>query len=290
MLNSKPLIYFATVAETGSFTLAAKKLGIAQPAMSMAIKKLEQHIGVALIHRYDKSIALTGEGEVLLVHARQIAQQLRDAELAMEELKGLEKGEVRFGVPSMLGSFYFPPLMMGFKARYPNLKLTIIEGGGHTIREMLLRGELDLGVIPTQDAPSSLVTEPLLTPKMVCVCAADSDLAQQQSIDYETFFDHELVMYKSGYFHREIIDKISRQYNLTPNIAFETNLLPMIVSLVKRGFGISALIQLVVDEVDGLVGIPFKDDINFSLSIAWRRSGYLSLADRAFLAFIRQHR
>lgn len=108
-MNLKALRYFLTVAEQGSFTAAAKRLNIAQPAVSMAIRKLEDELELTLFHRTERQITLTDEGRVLLPHARQILQGVADARLAMQELHGLQQGEVRIGISNMLGSYYFPP-------------------------------------------------------------------------------------------------------------------------------------------------------------------------------------
>lgn len=117
-MDVRQLKYFVTLAEIGNFTAAAKVLNIAQPALSIAIKKLETSLGLDLFHRNERKITLTHEGEVLMPHARLVIQQLKDAEVAMAELRGLEKGEVRLGVPSMLGSYFFPEILMGFKSQY----------------------------------------------------------------------------------------------------------------------------------------------------------------------------
>ena len=106
-MNTRLLRYFVKLVETENFTHAAKQLHIAQPALSVAIKKLEQHLDVPLFHRNERKVTLTDEGKVLLEHARLILQQIDDATIAMAELKGLEKGEVKLGVPSMLGSYLF---------------------------------------------------------------------------------------------------------------------------------------------------------------------------------------
>jgi len=107
-MDTRLLTYFAAVAKYQNITHAAKALHIAQPALSVAIKKLESQLELELFRRNERKIALTHEGEVLLTHAKQILQQLDDATLAMKELRGLEKGEVRLGVPSIMGSYYFP--------------------------------------------------------------------------------------------------------------------------------------------------------------------------------------
>ncbi|EAS43657.1 LysR family transcriptional regulator [Photobacterium profundum] len=287
-MNTRLLTYFVTLAETENFTRAAKRLHIAQPALSVAIKKLEQQLEFPLFHRNERKISLSHEGEVLLKHARLILQQIDDANIAMAELKGLEKGEVKLGVPSMLGSYFFPEILMGFKSQYPNLKLTIIEAGTQSIRQMLLDGELDLGVIHNEDVPERLETEHLITSQMVAVVSEDHHLASRQYIDFEDFFKEELVMFKPGYFHREFIDEVCHNYHFTPKISFETNLLPMILNIVRHNFSISALLELVTEHEKGVIPIPFKKPVYLNIAMAWRKNGYLSLADRAFIDFVKK--
>lgn len=288
-MNTRLLTYFVKLVETENFTRAAKQLHIAQPALSVAIKKLEQQLDLPLFHRNERKVTLTHEGEVLLGHARLILQQINDATIAMAELKGLEKGEVKLGVPSMLGSYFFPEILMAFKSKYPNLKLTIIEAGTQSIRQMLLEGELDLGVIHNQDVPERLETEHLITSQIVAVVSEAHHLATQPFIKFSDFFKEELVMFKTGYFHREFIDEVCLKYNFTPKISFETNLLPMMLNIVRHNFSISALLELVTEHEKGVIPIPFEEPVYLNIAMAWRKSGYLSLADRAFLEFVKEY-
>jgi len=285
-MNTRLLTYFVKLVETENFTRAAEQLHIAQPALSVAIKKLEQQLDLPLFHRNERKVTLTHEGEVLLEHARLILQQINDANIAMAELKGFEKGEVKLGVPSMLGSYFFPEILMAFKRKYPNLKLTIIEAGTQSIRQMLLDGELDLGVIHNENVPERLETEHLVTSQMVAVVSEQHPLASQPSIMFEDFFKEDLVMFKAGYFHREFIDEICEKYHFEPKISFETNLLPMMLNIVRHDFSISALLELVTEHEKGVVAIPFQEPVHLNIAMAWRKNGYLSLADRAFLEFV----
>lgn len=288
-MDIRQLTYFVTLAETGNFTRAAEQLHIAQPALSVAIKKLESQLELPLFHRNDRKIVLTHEGHILLGHARLILQQMKDANMAMAELRGLEKGEVRLGLPSMLGSYFFPEILMAFKSQYPNLKLTIVEAGTQSIRKMLLNGELDLGIIQNDDVPDSLITEHLLTSQMVAVVSEGHPLVEQDTVSFDDFFHQELVMFKHGYFHREFIDRVCHQHQLTPQIAFETNLLPMILKIVRNDFAVTALLEMVTEHEKGLVPIPFSQPVFLDIAIAWRKNGYLSVADRAFMEFVKKH-
>lgn len=288
-MDKRQLKHFVMVAEHGHFTMAAKALHIAQPALSISIKKFEAQLGVDLFRREDRGIELTYEGKVLYEHAKRILQQFDDAQLAMDELIGLEKGEVRLGAPSMVGSYFFPEIVMAFKSHYPNMKLTLIDAGTQSIRQMLLDGELDIGVINNANVPDDLATDPLLTSEMVAVVGQHHPLAGRESIGFDEFFEHELVMFKAGYFHRDFIDSVCEQNGLTMKFSFETNLLPMILSIVKQEFAITALLKLVTEHEKEVTGVSFQPPVMLDLALAWRKNGYLSKADRTFIEFIKRY-
>ena len=288
-MDIKPLRYFQAIAEANSFTKAAEQLHVAQPAISMAIKKLEAELDLTLFHRHERQISLTDEGKKLLQHSRRILQAIDDARLEMEELKGLTKGEVRVGIPSMLGSYYFPPILMAFRHRYPELDLSVIEGGTWQLQQMLERGELDLAIIVADVLPQELQARTFLREQMLVTVAKDHPLAQQTVVSYDDFFREELVMFKEGYFHRKVVDRLAARTECTPNISFETNLIPLIKAIVNQGFGISTLLGMVIEEDPDLIGLPFEEPVWLDLSIAWRRDGYLSRANQAFVDFLLEH-
>ena len=156
-MDIRSLRYFLMVADQGGFTAAAEQLHIAQPAVSMAIRKLEQTLDLPLFNRHERRVTLTDEGEVLARHARLILQAVADAEREVRELHALERGEVRIGIPSMLGSYYFPPILMAFRHRYPGVRLEVIEAGTRKIQTMIHRGDIDMGVIVTDTIASATI-------------------------------------------------------------------------------------------------------------------------------------
>ncbi|MDP5253466.1 MULTISPECIES: LysR family transcriptional regulator [unclassified Vibrio] len=287
-MESKALRHFVQVVEQGSVTQAAKVLHIAQPALSISIQKLEKSLGVNLFRRHDKTLSLTQEGQVLLPHAKRVCQQLQDAKWAIDEMKGLKKGEVRLGAPSMMGSYFLPPLIMAFKQRYPDLKISLLDAGTQSIRQMLLDGELDLGVIIDEEVSDKLVTDRLFSSPMVAVTSSNHPLAKQKSVSFDDFFSYPHVMFKPGYFHRDYLDRIAKRYQYHAHLEFETNLLAVILTLVKAEQAITALLKLVTDNEPDLAAIPFEHAVPVDLALAWRTDGYLSLADRAFIDFVKE--
>jgi len=288
-VDIKPLRYFVEVARHASFTRAAEVLHVAQPAVSMAIRKLEAELELTLFHRHDRKVALTDDGKRLLVHATRILQTLDDAQLEMQELRGLTRGQVRVGIPGMLGSYYFPPILMAFRHRHPQLNLSVVEAGTGRLQQMLQQGLLDLAIIVADEVPDELEVQLFLREQMMVTLPREHPLARQPRIRYDAFFSQELVMFQPGYFHRKAVDNIARQSQCTPNIGFETNLLPLIKSIVKQGFGISTLLAMVLRDDPELVAVPFEPPVWLDLCIAWRRQGYLSRANRAFADFVLEY-
>ncbi|MFP8967603.1 LysR family transcriptional regulator [Pokkaliibacter sp. CJK22405] len=285
-MEIKPLRYFYEVARLGSFTRAAEQLKLAQPAVSMAIRKLEAELELTLFHRHERTIALTDEGKRLFEQAGRILQVVQDAQLEMQELKGLTQGTVRVGIPSMLGSFHFPPILMAFKHRYPNLTFSVQEGGTWQLQQMLEKGELDLAVIESELVPPELEARTILREEMLVTVSRDHRFADTSSVTLQEFFQEELVMFRQGYFHRKVLDRLAGEVGCTPNISFETNLVPLIRSIVKHGFGISTLLKMAIEDDPELITLSFNPPIILDLCLAWRREGYLSRANQAFVDFV----
>ena len=285
-MDLRQLRYFHEIVRLGSFTRAAEVLQIAQPAVSVAIRKLEAELELQLFQRHDRKVSLTAEGERLWVHAQRILQAADDARLEMQELKGLSKGAVRVGITGMMGSYYFPPILMAFRHRYPHLSLQVIEGGTWQLQQMLEQAELDLAVIVREFLPTELEARVILREEMRVVVACEHPLAQQTTVSIKDFFKEELVLFRNGYFHRKLVDRLAAEAGVQPVIGFETNLIPLIKSIIKQGFGISTLLAMAVADDPDLVDLPFTEPVYLDLCIAWRRNGYLSKANQAFVDFL----
>jgi len=285
-MDLKPLKFFVAVAEQGSFTRAAEQLRLAQPAISIAIRKLEEEVGLQLLNRKDRSITLTAAGAVFLQHAKTILGQVKTAQRAMDEMKELVRGEVSIGLPTMLGSYYFPRVISEFIRQHPTLNFSVKEHGTRTLQRMIADGELDLGVVVTENVPENLEVRPFLQQEMVVCVPPGHPFASRASVGFADFAAEPLVLFKEGYFQRDVIARVSRQADLPPHIIFETNLLPLIKQMVRRGVGISTLLEMVIADDPDLVAVKFEPSIRFELGIAWKRNCCLSQANQAFVDFL----
>ena len=287
-MDLRQLRYFLEVAKTGSFTRAAEALHIAQPAISMAVKKLESELDLVLFNRQDKKVSLTAEGEVFLPHAQRIVDDLKAAEMEMSELKGLTKGEVRLGIPPMISAYFFPDIIRDFKRNYPKLHLSVFGEGAWRIQKMIGQGELDMGVVAGGSFPDTLEVRRFLREEIVICVPPDHPFAARQSVPLEQFIKEPLVFYKEGYYIREYFLETLRESGETPNIVFETNLFSLVKSLVRNGTGISIFLRMVVTSDPDVVAVSFDPPLYLDLLIAWKKHTYLSRANRAFVEFLLQ--
>lgn len=285
-MEFRQLEYFIEVAKQLNFTKAAEQLCIAQSAISKSIKKLEKDLGVLLFNRVDKKVMLTAEGEVLLRHARRILEQVRHAQEEIEEMRGLEKGEVRIGLPSMVGSYYFPGIILDFKKQYPHLQFTLYEQGTMKVQRMISNGDIDMGVIVQDTIADDLEAVPFLEEEM-CVCVPKGHpFAERESVTYEEVAREPLVLFQEGYFQRELIAEAGRRMGVPLTVRFETNQISLLKSLVARGSGITLFLHMVVANDPDLVAVSLQPPVYLKLAIAWKKHAYLSLANQEFLSFL----
>ncbi len=294
-MDIRQLKHLDSLVIEGSFTKAAKSLNMAQPALSQSIKRLEESLGVTLVNRASanhrgKQITLTAEGKALHQHAILIIKQLKQAEAQIKSMANLTQGEVRIGVPGMLGSFYLPSRLMAFRHQYPDLKLSLFEGGTRDSLKMLAREEVDIAIITASDLSPEFESHLLLNEQMVVAMSHDHPLSNNTHIELDEFFEHELVMFKPGYFHREWMLSQAKALSLKANIAFETNLINLIKQIVSQGFAITSVLEMVISERDEILAKPFEPPVYLDLHIAWKKQRPISQADRAFVDFLMNNR
>ncbi len=296
-MDIKQLKHFDALATKGSFTLAAQKLNIAQPALSQSIKRLETHLGVTLINRnrhhrgQDGSrLTLTAEGLALHQHAKLIIKQLKQAEAHIKSMANLTKGEVKIAVPGMLGSYYLPSRLMAFRHLYPNLKLSLFEGGTRDTMRMLQNEEVDIAIITSQELKPNFDSHLLLREQMMVAVSEDHPLTEQQNVSLKQFFEHELVMFKPGYFHREWLQAQAKQLGVEIDIAFDTNLITLIKQIVSQGYAITSVLEMIIEQRDKIVALPFSPAVYLDLHIAWNKERPIGVADRAFVDFLMKNR
>lgn len=286
-MDMRQLKFFLGVAACESFTKAAEQLHVAQPALSIAIKKLEEELDVFLFNRRGRKISLTAEGEALFLHAQGILQGVSNAKQEIADLRGLLKGEVRVGLTPMLSSFFFPKIISSFTSSHPGLKISISGDSAWSIQRKIESGELDIGVIAGQ-VPDGLDSHHLLREEIVACVYAGHPFAGRKKVALRELLGEPLIHYKEGYHLRELIDELCAREGITPTVVAESNLYSLIRSLVKEKLGLAFFLKMVVARDAEVAAISCDPPLFMDLYIGWKKNSYLSRANRAFVDFLIQ--
>ena len=170
-MELRQFTYVEMVAACGSFTKAAAKLFISQPALSNYIGKVEEELGVKLFDRSSTPLTLTYAGEQYLKRARVILGQIHEMDKEIRDITQNMKGKIRLGFPSERIIYMLPLLLAPFKGKYPGIDVEVITGPGNKLTEGLRAGETDFVFLPTWMPQKDIVQEKLCQEELVLVAA-----------------------------------------------------------------------------------------------------------------------
>jgi DNA-binding transcriptional LysR family regulator len=284
-MNLKALKCCVEIARQGSFTKAAQTLHIAQPALSMAVTRLEEELGVVLFNRAARQITVTAEGQCFL---RRVETALLELDMARQELRDMSQlisGEIKLGVPPMFGIKYIPLLLGSFRQEYPGITMTVIEGSADEIGRLLESREIDVALLEARRVGSAWDSVLLGTDEMVLCMAPDHALASEPFLEPHHLQDAEMVVFDQSFLQRFLLDSFCQAAGVSYRIALQSNFVSLVTKATYDGMGISTLLRSVQQSESGIVGIPFKPAQVMSFRLCWRANEYLSLANRRFVDF-----
>lgn len=248
-MDTQALTAFLAVAESGSFSTAAERLFLTQPAVSKRIAQLEQQLGTRLFDRVGRRIRLTEAGEALLPRARQVLLELEDMGRAISNLTGTVSGTLRIGTSHHIGLHRLPPVLRRFSREYPDVKLDIHFIDSEEAWEAVLHGDLEMGVVtlPPQPDPR-LHSQAVWQDPLVFMAAPEHPLARLKRVPLETLTGYSAILPSPVTFTRRIVESLFEEQALTLNISMSTNYLETIHMMVSIGLGWSVLPETMLDD------------------------------------------
>ncbi|GAB3291720.1 LysR family transcriptional regulator [Parahaliea aestuarii] len=287
-MDLRKLHIFNTVARCASFSQAAEQLHMAQPAVSIAVRKLEEELGLPLLDRSGRQVQCTAEGRELLARAEAILAEVEDLRHSLGERRNLLRGELTVSCPSMLATYFLPPLLGSFLAEHPGLSASVNQRGTTDIRAALLRGELELGVISEEmeNDAETLERVPLLEQPILLCMHRRHPWAKRREIPIEALHRSPMVIYESGYFIRAQLDRLCHAAGVQPEFRVQSNFLPLLVNMVRQGIGTTIGLAILAEQERGIVGVPLAGDARLSMALAKRRGARLSRVNQAFFDWL----
>ncbi|MDH6170584.1 DNA-binding transcriptional LysR family regulator [Variovorax boronicumulans] len=244
-MELRHLRYFSVLAEELHFGRAARRLSISQPPLSVAIRQLEESVGVRLFERNSKEVRLTHAGEALRISARRLLQQAEEAATEARDVASGSAGRLRIGFVGAMLYRGLPPALRAFQAKHPAVRVTLNElNSGVQIAE-LLHDRLDLGFVHTSRMPPELRHRLLLSEPFVCCLPAGHSLARKKVLAPADLRDQPFVLFSreaSPDYHERILS-ICADAGFLPEVRHEVRHWLAVVSLVSQGMGVALVPQ-----------------------------------------------
>lgn len=287
MINFNQLRSFYSIASNQSFTKAAEKLYITQPAVTAQMKAFEESCGFKLFHKQRSHIYLTNEGKILYEYAKKIFEEEKELENAISDIKEVKKGDLRIGSSKTYSKYFMPVMLSQFHKRYPEIVIHLHEGTSQDIIEGLCDFRFDIAVVGTAIMPDRVNFVPFSQDEVVPVVCNKHRLASKSKVTIESLAQEPIIMKEEGSATRKIVDNLFYQSGMKPNILMETGNVEFIKELVKDNYGIAFLVRKdVIDEIDtcklSIINLQ-KGNLYLNVSVAYLKDLILSPPTKAFL-------
>ena len=238
-MDLRQLRYFLTIAEQGSITRASKLLGVAQPALSLHVKQMEESLGIPLLFRSKSGVTPTEAGLLLLQRARAILDDVSRTEDDIRTLDADPMGEVRIGLPGTISNLVALPLIEAARQRFPRIRLNIAEAMSGFIADWMKYGSIDLAILYQPPNLPGIVSKLLLEEELVVLWPAD--MKCQNEIELSDLRDVSMVLPSGTHGLRALVDPVFSATGFSPNLALEIDSYANIKKLVSAGYGASIL-------------------------------------------------
>lgn len=287
IIDSRQLLAFKALAETGSFTLAAKQLNLTQSAVSHSIKALEEDLGSPLINRLGRRIHLTQAGDVFLASAERVFRQMQNVRADIEALDKWGAGRLRIGAGTTACQYILPTVIREFRQTFPDCQLSVIPNDARELVESLRANEIDLALTLTPESQDDISHQIVFEDTLQFAVApshpwASRTYAPLSEIDQQTY-----VVYSKRSFTFELLRRHFRADGHDLSQVIELGSMEAIKELVKIGIGVGILASWVArneiaEESLYMIGMGRKK-LKRTWSVCHLKGRKLSLIEETFV-------
>jgi len=286
-MNLQQLRVFCEVASTRSFTAAAARLHLTQPAVSWQMRRLEEVAGLKLVERVGKRLSLTEEGKVLLECANRVFRTIRETEEALANLRGQPLGMLRIDATYIAADYYLPAFLEALHRRHPGVTFQLGIGNSSQVIERTLAQTNDIGICAYDPVHPKLEAREIFSDRLVAVVAPDHPFARRRSLPVRALAGQPLIVREAGSSPRRLVDEMLAAHGVTPNVVMESASIAAIKRFVEDGLGVAILSRQVVSkelQEGTLRRILLSDaEITYRFYLIRQRDRWVSRALHAFV-------
>jgi DNA-binding transcriptional LysR family regulator len=292
MINLNQLRVFYEAAKHQSFTEAAHRLFVTQPAITAQIKSFENQCNLKLFKKKGRKVYLTDEGKTLYECVKRVFECEKEIEELMEEMRELKRGILRLGTTKAYARYFMPFLISRFREAYPHVKVYLDEGSSLDMVRSVVELRNEVAVIAKVEDDPEVAFIPFSQEELIIIVAPDHGLAQKKSVSVEDLIKEPIIMKEAGSGTRKQVNDLFSKRRLVPNVLMETSNTEFIKQLVQRGDGISFVVREAVAaelKEKKLATVLLKGEQMFlDVSIAYLKHQYLSPPARAFVEMLKK--
>jgi len=285
-MDFEQLRTFLEVCRLRSFSRAAEKLTVTQPAISAQIRTLENEVGARLFDRDGGKVTFTAAGKVFEPFAEHCLQCHSHIMVAIGELHRSPRGEISVCANEATSLYVLPNVFAQFKQQYSRVGLSIVRADRARTLESVMSREVDFGVVSLPLKDTRLTVDVIHRDEIVLVAPKNHSLAAREVVRFPEILQHSLLLPKQGR-QRELIEELFRNYDVQPRIAMEVESSELLKRLIVAGLGIGFLprTNVLIDEKAGAIQIIKLEGVrlNRELAVIFRKDKTLTRAAHAFL-------
>ncbi|MBI3948220.1 MAG: LysR family transcriptional regulator [Armatimonadetes bacterium] len=283
---------FEKVVETRSFTRAAERLFLTQPAVSHQIRSLEQELGQVLLQREGRTVVPTDAGQVLCEYARRLLRLAEEAEAEMAALRDGESGKVTVASIGTTSTYVLPDLLHEFRVQHPGVQLSLHTAGGEEVKEMVAHNAADLGILGSHTDTREFTAVPLLTDYTMAVVCPQHRCAARRSASLALLAEEPLILLGGWRSWESHVLSLFARAGVRPKVHLQLDSIEAVKRMVERGLGFAMLPQLAIEaEVSTGTLVPLKLTdaplMRRTILLIHRRDKHISPAMRGFMDLLR---
>lgn len=284
--------YFIAIAEEGQITAAARRLNMAQPPLSQALKGMEHELGVVLFERNKNALTLTHEGELLLQKAIEVVNHFDETVAEIQEM-----GQQVGGTLSVGATIYCSRLMLNqvrlLREQNPLLTFRVWEGDSDRMHDLLIKRDIEIAIVHSPVSWPNISALTLEPEPFVIVMPKQWEHPSTDKVELAAIADKPLILLKppQGWSMYGNIVREFHRHIPQPNVLCECNDTVMLLNLVSAGFGMTILPQAVLSlyPSDNFQILQIRDNpFWMQPRVVWRKNGYLSKAGKAYLQMFQE--
>ena len=286
-MEIRQLEYFLMVSKVNSFTRAAERLYVSQPAVTNAVRALEDELGIKLFDRNQKQALLTSEGHIFYAHVEKLMHGISNTLQEINAIKNLSGGVLRLGLTPFGGIHSCVLLIKKYMESYPNIKIAVHEDSTENLQKLLVEDQIDTAIVFSGKEISALSYISLDQQELILCCERQHRFRRRNVVKIEDLKDESLIFLNDASIYKQKLEAAFNDVGVSMNVNLEANHVQTIKNFVATGCGVAILPEGLCEFDENLVTVAIDPPIYLHSMMAYKTNRHQSHATEAILNLLK---